>query len=122
MSDEAPVEVITEAVADEARRWHKLADHMAPLQGSVKDLHLSENAFFIGTLSVVDAAIHAKSYGDFLSLMTKAAGGAPTEFDQLGTALKKIADQYERTDEIGYVKLSAIFGPQKEVPPAEGGD
>lgn len=122
MAEDAPVEVVTEAVEVEGKKWNDLSDHMTPIKRSVDLLELHESSFYIGMLTIVDAAIHAASHKSFQAFMSKALGGAATEFDQLGDALKKIAAEYDRTDEIGYINLNAIFGPPKPVGPPEEGN
>lgn len=103
----AEVDVIISAVHDEAKKWKGLSDLVVPIKSAVDGLDLSVLAFFIGDpFSVV---VHHKAYNNFQSYMSKALDGAVTEFEQLGMALDKITDAYERADQIVSVNLSKIY-------------
>ncbi len=105
MSDE--VRVITECVRLEAKKWRELSDAMEPIKKSVSDLILGPTAFFIG--KTPEFMIQHGAYQKFHSQMTAAVTGAVTEFDQLAGACDKMANEYDRTDQINRLNLDAIY-------------
>lgn len=101
------VEVITDAVVDEAGKWRGLSDQMEPIKAAVDGLDLSLSAFFIG--DGFNFVINSNAYNDFQSFMATVLSGAVTEFDQLGGALDKIAKEYDKADEIVSLDLNKIY-------------
>ena len=99
--------VILSALHDEARKWQGLSDTIAPIKTVVEGLHLDPTAFFIGMDANV--AVHSAAYDGFQSFMVTILGGAVTEFDQLGTALNKIADIYDEADQVIAVDLNRVY-------------
>ncbi|MGX1612691.1 hypothetical protein ACWIF8_02225 [Micromonospora chalcea] len=100
------LEVITDALRDEGKKWLAMSDSIAEVKTAAEQLHLEPSAFFIGDASVV---LHAGSYRDFHSFMVRILNGAVTEFDQIGAALRRIADEYDRADEVISLDLDKIY-------------
>lgn len=109
MSHSRNVEVVTEAVEQEGKKWNGLSDKLAPIKSAVDDLQLSASAYYIGPTSLADAGINSSAYNSFQAYILQLLKGGVTEFDQLGDALKKIADHYDRTDQVNSVNLDGIF-------------
>jgi hypothetical protein len=100
------VTVITEAVRAEGRKWEGLGDRMTDIKKAVDRLHLAAPAFFIGD---VNFALYSARYNHFQWTMSNLIGAAATEFHQVGVVLRRIADHYDRTDEIVEGDLNKIF-------------
>lgn len=100
------LEVITDALRDEGKKWLAMSDSIAEVKTAAEQLHLEPSAFFIGDASVV---LHAGSYRDFHTFMVRILNGAVTEFDQIGAALRRIADEYDRADEVVSLDLDKIY-------------
>lgn len=100
------LEVITDALRDEGKKWLAMSDSIAAVKTAAEQLHLEPSAFFIGDASVV---LHAVSYRDFHTFMVRILSGAVTEFDQIGAALRRIADEYDRADEVVSLDLDKIY-------------
>ncbi|WP_117208607.1 hypothetical protein [Allorhizocola rhizosphaerae] len=105
MSDE--VKVITDCVRLEAKKWRELSDAMEPIKSSVNDLVLGPTAFFIGKFP--EFLVQHGAYQKFQSQMNTAVAGAVTEFDQLAGACDKMANEYDRTDQISRLDLDKIY-------------
>ncbi|MFI7336211.1 hypothetical protein [Micromonospora aurantiaca (nom. illeg.)] len=100
------LEVITDALRDEGKKWLAMSDSIAAVKTAAEQLHLEPSAFFIGDASVV---LHAGSYRDFHTFMVRILNGAVTEFDQIGATLRRIADEYDRADEVISLDLDKIY-------------
>jgi hypothetical protein len=100
------VTVITGALRYEARKWRQLADRLAPVKSTVDSLGLSVSAFFIGD---VNAVVHSQAYDQFQSFMASVLTDGVIEFEQVGMALDKIADAYDRADKIAELDLQQIY-------------
>lgn len=100
------LEVITEAVYEEGGKWFKLADRAADIQRQVAGLELDDSAFFIGDANVL---LHSDAYRNFQSFLMGVLGGAATEFEQIGEALRRMADEYDRADEVISLNLDQIY-------------
>ena len=100
------LEVITDALRDEGKKWLAMSDSIAEVKTAAEQLHLEPSAFFIGDASVV---LHAGAYRDFHTFMVRIFNGAVTEFDQIGAALRRIADEYDRADEVISLDLDKIY-------------
>jgi hypothetical protein len=105
MADE--VQVITEAVLDEAKKWRDLSAKLAPIKKAVDGLTLAPTAFFVGLEPSFMA--HSQSYEHFRQFMADVLAGGVTEFDQLGGALDKIAKEYDKADAIVSLDLNKIY-------------
>jgi uncharacterized protein YukE len=102
-----PFEVVPDALRIEAKKWRERSERMARVKSSVDRLELNASSFFIaGPFSAISgmafegirASIHSGAYEDFHESMKTTIGGAVSEFEQLGGALEKIADEYEKVD------------------------
>jgi hypothetical protein len=98
--------VITDALRDEGRKWLALSDDVATIKAAAEQLTLAQSAFFIGD---ANAAVHHAAYRDFHSFMVSVLSGAVTEFEQIGQVLGRIADEYERADEVISLDLNKIY-------------
>ncbi|MEV4196888.1 hypothetical protein [Micromonospora globbae] len=98
--------VITDALRDEGGKWIELSDRVAAIKTAAAELTLDPSAFFIGD---ANTAIHAIAYRDFHTFMVTVLGGAVTEFEQVGAALRRIADEYDRADEMISLDLNEIY-------------
>ncbi|WP_018218102.1 hypothetical protein [Salinispora vitiensis] len=98
--------VITEAIYNEGGKWFKLADQAANIKRAVEGLELDDSAFFIGD---ANALLHSDAYRKFQSFLAGVLGGAAPEFEQIGEALRRMADEYDRADEVISLKLNQIY-------------
>ncbi|MEV4826140.1 hypothetical protein [Micromonospora sp. NPDC049274] len=98
--------VITDSLRDEGGKWLTLSDRVAAIKVATEQLHLDPSAFFIGEANVL---IHSLAYNDFHAFMVAVLDGAVTEFEQVGTALRRIADEYDRADEVVSLDLNKIY-------------
>ncbi|XVS67971.1 hypothetical protein ACQPYE_18575 [Actinosynnema sp. CA-299493] len=107
-------EVVSRRLRDEAKLWDQRAAAARPIVEAVEDSHLSLPAFFVGDLStfaagIANAALEADQYEEFRAFMEQLVQGAVTEFGQLGATLRKIADEYDRTDSLNETDLDKIY-------------
>ncbi|MDG9678935.1 hypothetical protein [Micromonospora sp. DH14] len=102
----ADLNVITDSLRDEGGKWLTLSDRVAAVKVAAEQLHLDPSAFFIGDANVL---IHSLAYNDFHNFMVAILSGAVTEFEQVGEALRRIADEYDRADEVISLDLNEIF-------------
>jgi hypothetical protein len=110
MSDEkAEFRVVTQAVRDEAKRWADRSPTMQQLVDAVDALDLLMSAFWVGPLDTFNAQRYSKAYDGFQQYMLDLLKAAVVEFGQLSKALTKIANEYDRMDEIGKLNLNQIF-------------
>jgi hypothetical protein len=100
------VGVITSALRNEGKKWRDLSDKAAPIKSTVDGLTLSWTAFYVGD---ANAQAHASVYAGYLSFMSTLLGGAVTEFEQLGNALDKIADEYDKADAVVELDLNKVY-------------
>ncbi|MFG2062707.1 hypothetical protein ACGFIK_14950 [Micromonospora sp. NPDC048871] len=100
------VSVITEAVRDEGGKWLRLSDRAQLIKLAADQLHLDASAFFIGDANVV---LHSAAYRDFHRFLVGVLGGAVTEFEQIGDALRRIADEYDDADAVISLDLNQIY-------------
>ncbi len=98
--------VITDAVRDEAGKWLTLSDRVAAVKTAAEQLHLDASAFFIGDANTL---IHSVAYRDFHTFIVGVLGGAVVEFEQIGDALRRIADEYDRADAVVSLDLNKIY-------------
>lgn len=104
MADE--VNVITNALRDEGRKWRLLSDDVPPVRLAVERLTLEPTAFFIGDINV---QLHWQAYDSFHRFIVKILGEAQVEFEQLGTVLGSIADRYDEADELIALDLNKVY-------------
>jgi hypothetical protein len=102
------VRVVEQALLDEAAKWSKLSDDMAKVQHGIDGLALTMTAFF--TNNPLTAQMAKNAYDGVWQLMSKLAGQASTEFDQINQALRRAHDDYQATDGKVAYDLSRIYG------------
>ncbi|MEV4481792.1 hypothetical protein [Micromonospora coxensis] len=100
------LQVITDALRDEGGKWLTLSDRIAVTRTAAQQLTLDSSAFFIGD---ANTHIHAAAYRNFQSFMVEVLSGAVTEFEQMGGALRRVADEYDRADEMISLDLNKIY-------------
>ncbi|MET8197984.1 hypothetical protein [Micromonospora taraxaci] len=98
--------VITDALRTEGGKWLQLSDSATAVKGAAEGLSLDASAFYIGD---VNAGVHAAAYRDFHAFMVGILAGAATEFEQVGEALRRVADAYDRADEVISLDLNTIY-------------
>lgn len=119
MADEsAEVVVVIQAVRDEAKRWADLKPVLEQLHAAVDALDLSSSAFWIGPSGLLDERTYAQMYAVFRLYLLEILKGGAVEFGQLSQALNKIAEEYDRTDQIGKLNLNKIFDAGQAASPA----
>ncbi|SMD08422.1 hypothetical protein [Lentzea albidocapillata] len=111
----AGYEVVTQDLREEAKLWQEKADRAEPVVQAVRDTHLSAPAFFVGDLAtlgagMVNAAFEASQYEQFRAFIEKCVTGAVTEFNQIDGVLRKIADEYDRTESVNEIELREFYG------------
>jgi hypothetical protein len=100
-------EVVTDALRDEGRKWFALSAEMHKVAGSIGGLNLDDSAFWCGDqISVAPAGI----YRDFQQFVRDRCGEGADEFEQVGEALNRAADEYDGSDEVAAETLTKIYG------------
>lgn len=112
-------QVITKAVRDEAPKWDGFADKVEEIRRAVEDATLGASAFFVGdpvslAVSALDATLHQKMYESYRSHVHDLLAGARAEFGQIADAVVRIAETYERQEEIGELRLREIYGEMEK--------
>jgi hypothetical protein len=103
----AQVEVVTDALRQEAKKWRALSDELADVAGNVAQLTLDASAFWCGdNISVAAAPIYA-SYQEFV--LDRCREGA-TECEEIAGALNRAADLYDGSDHVSAEILTKIYG------------
>lgn len=107
-------EVVSQKLRDEAKLWDRRADDTQPIVQAVRDAALSPPAFFVGDLTtlvpgIANALLQAHQYEEFRAFMERMLQGALTEFGQIGVTLRKIADEYERTESVNEIDLDKFY-------------
>lgn len=96
-----------EDVRGEAKKWINLADDMAGIRSVAENrLELESTAFFIGNFSEI---VHYPAYQDFHGRMVSRLRGAQVEFELIGLVLKRLADDYEETDQLSSAELGRAY-------------
>jgi hypothetical protein len=111
----ADYKVVTQDLRDEAKLWQEKADKAEPIVQAVRDTYLTAPAFFVGDLATLgagmaNAAFEASQYEQFRAFIEKCVAGAVTEFNQIGGALRAIADEYDRTESVNEIELRKFYG------------
>ncbi|MFD5829056.1 hypothetical protein [Lentzea sp. NPDC060358] len=110
--------VVTSAVREEAAKWDEFASEMAPVRSAVSGLALSPLAFFAAdavTFAVFPLALPAPPeelhdlYEEMRSYVERLAAEAEVEFREIGATLRKIAETYERSEEVVELDLDQVF-------------
>jgi len=104
------VQVATEALRDEAKKWHELADRMGAVSASAKNQSLQVTAFAVtdaltGAVSAEDLKSGYDRMYEWLDSLFKQA---IVEFDNMGQALRRNADWYEHADANSAQNFDAI--------------
>jgi len=93
------IEVATNGIRAEAKKWYQLADEMAVIARTMESLTLQPSAFAV--IDLVGAATTKDQHDayavtqDWLSQLFKEA---TQRFNEMGDALRRCADEYDRTD------------------------
>lgn len=112
-------QVITKAVRDEAPKWDGFAQKVEEIRRGVEDATLGQAAFFagdpalLGVASLAAAAVagvHQRMYENYRSHVHELLAGAKVEFEQIADAVVRIAETYERQEEIGELSFKEIYG------------
>ncbi|MFI6273129.1 hypothetical protein [Micromonospora zamorensis] len=98
--------VITDALRTEGGKWLQLSDSATAIKGAAERLSLDASAFYIGD---ANAGVHSAAYRDFHAFMVAIFAGAATEFEQVGEALRRVADAYDQADEVISLDLNTIY-------------
>lgn len=110
----ADFKVVTSELRNEAKRWQEKVDQAEPIVRAVQNAYLSASAFFVGDLTtlgagIVNAELEARQYEEFRAFMEKVLQGAVTEFGQIDVALRRIADEYDRTEGANEIDLKKFY-------------
>ncbi|MDX3657628.1 hypothetical protein PV646_09965 [Streptomyces sp. ID05-26A] len=111
----AGYEVVTQDLREEAKLWQEKSDRAEPIVQAVRDTYLTASAFFVGDLAtlgagMVNAAFEAGQYEQFRAFIEKCVTEAVTEFNQIDGVLRKIADEYDRTESVNEIELREFYG------------
>jgi hypothetical protein len=106
--------VVTEALRKEAPKWYEFAYQVEPVRGAVREAFLGPAAFFCGNPVVlmvpdVNGALHQAAYESYRAYMENLLNGAVAEFPQIGTAMIKMAEEYEAHEEVTQLDLNKIY-------------
>lgn len=102
------VQVVKQALLDEAEKWKQLSADMAGVKRGIDGLNLYVTAFFTNNPGTAQMAKTA--YDGVWQLMAKLAGEAAAEFNQINEALHRAHAEYEETDGKAAYDLSRIYG------------
>lgn len=110
----ADFKVVTSELRKEAKLWQEKADRTEPIVRAVQDAHLSAPAFFVGDLTtlaagIANAELEAGQYEEFRAFMEGVLRGAVIEFGQIDVALRRIADEYDRTESVNEIDLAKFY-------------
>ena len=101
------VEVVTDALRQEAKKWFALSDEMETVAGNISRLSLDTSAFWCGDgISIAAGPI----YDGYQQFVQARCGEGSAEFDQIAGALHRAADAYDGTDEVSAEVLTKIYG------------
>jgi hypothetical protein len=103
------VTIITEAVRKESGKWFELHNRLEPIIRAVDGLDLSESAFWCGEPAEINARINSVTYNDFQNSVLTSFRAALVEFDQIGRALVKIANEYDRQDSVSSLDINQAY-------------
>jgi hypothetical protein len=97
-TDEA-IEVATEAVRAEAKKWFGFSDRMSEISTAMAGLTLEPSAFAVIDISrMVTSSDQSGAYDATQQWLTSLFKDASGKMDRFGDALNKNADEYDRTD------------------------
>jgi len=101
------VEVVTDALRAEAKKWLALSDEMEKVEANVGRLNLDTSAFWCGDgISIAAAPV----YAGFQQFVQARCGEGKTEFEEIAAALQRAADAYDGSDEVSAETLTKIYG------------
>ncbi|MFC6022396.1 hypothetical protein ACFP2T_40355 [Plantactinospora solaniradicis] len=107
---EKSIQVATEAIRVEAKKWHGLSDKMATISRETSNLDLEITAFLVTDATGAVTAYDLKhAYDQMHGLLDKVLKQAVTELDQFGNALYKIADWYEDSDQNSVARMEKFW-------------
>ncbi|UJW32585.1 ESX-1 secretion-associated protein [Saccharothrix sp. AJ9571] len=105
--------VVTDALRAEAMLWQQKADQTEPVVQAVKETYLTWTAFSVIDVAVfpalANAQIQAHQYEEFRACMEQTLQGAATEFNQISDVLRRIADEYDRTESITEIDIGKFY-------------
>ncbi|MDX8032425.1 hypothetical protein SK803_19595 [Lentzea sp. BCCO 10_0856] len=106
--------VVTQKIRDEAKIWQKRVDDTRPIVSAVQNAWLASTAFFVGDLAtlgvgMINADAESKQYNEFRTYIEKLLTGAGIEFGQIDATLRKIADEYDRTESVNKLDLDKTY-------------
>jgi hypothetical protein len=100
------VEVVTDALRQEAKKWSELSDEMQTVADNAGRLTLDASAFWCGDqISIAAAPIYA-AYQQFVR---DRCGEGATEFEDIAGALHRAADAYDGSDQVSAETLTKIY-------------
>jgi len=105
MPDEYPyfteeaIEVATEGIRAEAKKWFDFSDQTGDIATAMGGMTLATTAFAViditGVMTSIDQSGSYTATQEWLTTLFRDAAG---KMDRFGQALKKCADEYDRTD------------------------
>ena len=106
--------VVTQKIRDEAKIWQQRVDDTTPIVSAVQGTWLASTAFFVGDLAtlgvgMINADAESRQYNEFREYIEKLLQGAAIEFGQIDATLRKIADEYDRTESINELDLDKTY-------------
>jgi hypothetical protein len=104
------VQVATEGLRDEGKKWHGLSDRMSTVSSNAANQSLQVTAFAVtDALTGAVTALDLKSgYDKMYEWLNSLFNQAVVEFDNMGDALRKNADWYEHADANSAQNFDAI--------------
>jgi len=96
---QASIEAATEGIRAEAKKWYGFSDTMETVAQSMASMTLQPSAFAV--IDVSTAMTMTDQHGAYSTAqtwLTELFRDASTKFNEMGDALKKNADEYDRTD------------------------
>ena len=116
MTDQGTTQVVTDDLREEAGKWRDLAGRMDEINRNPvgnNGLALEPQAFFIGPTELVPTGLHYKAYEEHYAYIRNLIAGAVTEWDQLGGAVDRMAEEFDRTDQTQKADLDKIYSAEQ---------
>jgi hypothetical protein len=101
-------QVVTEALRTKSKEWLGMADEMAKVHRTVEGMKLGATAFHIGD-PMGSFLLYANKYNEFVSHLAGVVKQGQTEFEQMASALVRMADEYDRADLDVQIDLNKIY-------------
>ncbi|MEU7906941.1 type VII secretion target [Actinoplanes sp. NPDC049118] len=96
---QASIEVATDGIRAEAKKWYGFSDTMESITQAMAGMTLQPTAFaVIDASAAMTMADQHGAYSTTQTWLTELFRDASTKFNEMGDALKKNADEYDRTD------------------------